>query len=283
MMDSVQGNDLCDDAEPVRQILSIGKPCGYELATWPNYQAEFGIGHEHVGALLRIACDSALNHGDPASSAVWAPVHAWRALGQLRAEASIEPLLSMLKTLEPDDPADLELPVVFGMIGPAALPHIAGLLLERSNPVSPVATAISGLREIVARHPDCRGEGIGILVRMLQPHADTDRSINGFAVAALIDLQAVEAIDTIRDAFRRNAVDLSIAGDEEDVEIELGLREHRATSAPRYAILPAGWPPQSGADGIQRDSHALPRRARVGRNEPCPCGSGKKYKKCCLQ
>lgn len=22
---------------------------------------------------------------------------------------------------------------------------------------------------------------------------------------------------------------------------------------------------------------------RVGRNEPCPCGSGKKYKKCCLQ
>ena len=22
--------------------------------------------------------------------------------------------------------------------------------------------------------------------------------------------------------------------------------------------------------------------AKVGRNEPCPCGSGKKYKKCCL-
>jgi uncharacterized protein len=24
------------------------------------------------------------------------------------------------------------------------------------------------------------------------------------------------------------------------------------------------------------------RRSRVGRNDPCPCGSGKKYKKCCL-
>lgn len=22
--------------------------------------------------------------------------------------------------------------------------------------------------------------------------------------------------------------------------------------------------------------------AKVGRNEPCPCGSGKKHKKCCL-
>jgi preprotein translocase subunit SecA len=26
-----------------------------------------------------------------------------------------------------------------------------------------------------------------------------------------------------------------------------------------------------------------PIRERVGRNEPCPCGSGKKFKKCCLK
>jgi uncharacterized protein len=25
------------------------------------------------------------------------------------------------------------------------------------------------------------------------------------------------------------------------------------------------------------------RRTRIGRNDPCPCGSGKKYKKCCLR
>jgi len=25
------------------------------------------------------------------------------------------------------------------------------------------------------------------------------------------------------------------------------------------------------------------RRGRVGRNEPCPCGSGKKFKRCCLR
>lgn len=24
------------------------------------------------------------------------------------------------------------------------------------------------------------------------------------------------------------------------------------------------------------------RSQRLGRNDPCPCGSGKKYKKCCL-
>jgi uncharacterized protein len=25
-----------------------------------------------------------------------------------------------------------------------------------------------------------------------------------------------------------------------------------------------------------------PPTPKVGRNDPCPCGSGKKYKKCCL-
>ena len=27
----------------------------------------------------------------------------------------------------------------------------------------------------------------------------------------------------------------------------------------------------------------LPRQAKVGRNDPCPCGSGKKYKRCCAR
>ena len=26
-----------------------------------------------------------------------------------------------------------------------------------------------------------------------------------------------------------------------------------------------------------------PTTAKIGRNDSCPCGSGKKYKKCCLQ
>jgi hypothetical protein len=29
-------------------------------------------------------------------------------------------------------------------------------------------------------------------------------------------------------------------------------------------------------------THALAGKRKIGRNEPCPCGSGKKYKKCCL-
>jgi uncharacterized protein YecA (UPF0149 family) len=32
----------------------------------------------------------------------------------------------------------------------------------------------------------------------------------------------------------------------------------------------------------QKKSHTIVRNeAKIGRNEPCPCGSGKKYKRCC--
>ncbi len=36
-------------------------------------------------------------------------------------------------------------------------------------------------------------------------------------------------------------------------------------------------------DRMQRDVNTVRRtEPRVGRNDACPCGSGKKYKKCCL-
>ncbi|MFA9378462.1 MAG: SEC-C metal-binding domain-containing protein [Lachnotalea sp.] len=33
----------------------------------------------------------------------------------------------------------------------------------------------------------------------------------------------------------------------------------------------------------QKSSGTIVKGAKVGRNDPCPCGSGKKYKKCCGQ
>ena len=45
---------------------------------------------------------------------------------------------------------------------------------------------------------------------------------------------------------------------------------------------------QIGEEGFEQTEHSKPsitpiRRdaPKVGRNDPCPCGSGKKYKKCC--
>ena len=39
--------------------------------------------------------------------------------------------------------------------------------------------------------------------------------------------------------------------------------------------------PSAGFD-YHKSTNQKPREAKIGRNDPCPCGSGKKYKKCCL-
>jgi hypothetical protein len=39
--------------------------------------------------------------------------------------------------------------------------------------------------------------------------------------------------------------------------------------------------PSAGFD-YDRSTNQKPREVKIGRNDPCPCGSGKKYKKCCL-
>jgi len=43
----------------------------------------------------------------------------------------------------------------------------------------------------------------------------------------------------------------------------------------------AGPPPADSMSGDDFAAHAGVSHPKVGRNDPCPCGSGKKYKKCC--
>jgi len=46
-------------------------------------------------------------------------------------------------------------------------------------------------------------------------------------------------------------------------------------AAPRKRALTYGAPAQEAKPAPVRTA------AAIGRNDPCPCGSGKKYKKCC--
>ncbi len=98
MTETAPPNDLRTDyAGPVQQLLTIGETRSYDPAEWLDYAVEFGLGREHIAELSRLACDRALNYGDPDSREAWAPLHAWRALGQLQAEASVAPMLAFLE------------------------------------------------------------------------------------------------------------------------------------------------------------------------------------------
>lgn len=84
-------------AAPVQRLLSIGEARSYNPSDWPDYRARFGLEREHIGDLIRMACDAGLNQAESTSGEVWAPMHAWRALGQMRAEEAVVPLLASSK------------------------------------------------------------------------------------------------------------------------------------------------------------------------------------------
>jgi hypothetical protein len=71
----------------------------------------------------------------------------------------------------------------------------------------------------------------------LEHFAEVDPILNGFIISFLTDLKAVEAAPVMERAFAADCVDISIQGDWEDTQIELGLLQERQTPRPRFGIL----------------------------------------------
>jgi Protein of unknown function (DUF1186) len=231
---------------PVDHLLTYGDVRGQ--IDWPDYLA-LGFTEEHVPELIRMALDPKLNWADADSLEVWAPIHAWRTLGQLRAHAAIEPLLALLHMFEEDNGSDWvseDLPEVYGMIGAAAIPALTGYLRDESHPEYPRATASNSLVRIAQEHPDFRAECIAAITATLEYFENNDEGLNAFLISDLVDLKAVEALPVIERAFAADAVDLMVQGDWEDVQIEMGVKDHRDTE--RKPLFPQFFPPLRMSD-----------------------------------
>lgn len=251
--------------DPVAKLLTRGDR-GLQRG-WMDYR-KLGLGPEHIPDLIRMATDAALHEADWESPEVWAPIHAWRALGQLRAVAAIVPLMTLLGEFEENDDIDAELPTVLGMIGSPSVEPLADYLSAPSHSDVARIRAAQCLEAVGKADSNARAACVDALTRALRAFDRNTIELNGFLVAYLLDLKAVETIDMIREAFAAERVDLSISGDVEDVEIELGLRARSETPARNWGIP------------LTATQARVP--PKTGRNDPCPCGSGKKHKKCCL-
>jgi Protein of unknown function (DUF1186) len=216
-------------SSPVFELLTVGD-CR-DFREWPNY-LDLGLGSEHVPELIEMATDNELNWADSESLEVWAPVHAWRALGQLRAIEAIEPLLRLFRELEDSDWASDELPEVYGMIGREAIPALARYLDAASHGLWPRVTAAFSLERIAAADPSARDECVTVLSRQLERFKRNNPTLNGLLISYLVDLRAVEAAPLMERAFAADRVDLSILGDWEDAQVSLGLKATRETPRP---------------------------------------------------
>jgi hypothetical protein len=205
---------------PVDALLSIGET---HRLRWSDYLTQFNFTAADIPELIRMATDSDLNWDDSESLEVWAPVHAWRSLGQLKAEEAVTPLIAIFNEMDDSDWFREEMPKVFSLIGPTAIPGVAEFLANPNNLFSSRWMSAEALVKVGQEHPSARDECLSRLSQQLEQYSKNSRELNGALISALIDLKGMEAAEIMEAAFSAKRVDTSIAGDWIDVQHSLGL------------------------------------------------------------
>lgn len=250
---------------PVAQLLALGDPRQDEQTEsgWRDY-APLGLTAEHIPELARMALDEELHWADQDSPEVWAPLHAWRALGQLRAESVVDALLPLLDRIDEygDDWLQSDLPKVFEQIGPAAIAGLRDFMGDAEHGEWARVTASESLVNIARQFPASREEVVAVLTGQLRRFANQERIVNASLAYALCELKAVESAAVIEQAYAAGAVDLSMMGDWEEAQILLGLLDKRSTPAPNFfegelgLHLPSGTPDVSGMPRVSAGPRA---------------------------
>jgi tetratricopeptide (TPR) repeat protein len=161
------------------------------------------------------------------------------------------------------------------------------------------AAVAAALCQMVLHHPERREEILAIysgLFSFFSHAAISDNVIDtefiGLAIGDAIDCNLHELLPDIKILYDKRYVALGINGDYEDVEEEFNRSIKSSHKRILYDIfnlydhILSTWAGYKEDDNDFSGKPNILRQAvseKIGRNDPCPCGSGKKYKKCCLK
>jgi hypothetical protein len=209
-------------AAPVDQLLSLGEL--EESRSWRDYPS-LGLTHADIPELTRMATDPKLleaSEGD----AMWAPIHAWRALAQLHATEAIEPLTGLLHRIDDvdDDWAQEDLPIVFGQLGAEAIEPLQRYLADSQKPEYARIAAADGLKQVGRSDRSLRDRCTGILADQLRRFAENPITLNTLIVGNLVELGAKQHATVIEQAYAARRVDTDFARSWREVQQQLGLK-----------------------------------------------------------
>ncbi|MBU2951784.1 SEC-C domain-containing protein [Tamlana agarivorans] len=161
------------------------------------------------------------------------------------------------------------------------------------------------ISQLALHHPERRDEALDWYADVIQFYLNSDiedniidSELTALIICDIIDIKGIELLPIIEKLFDKKVVSIDICGDWQEVKKDFkkprnfDKKRDILSIAERYEQVVTTW---AGYKEDQEDysqlyhdhflnSTAIPIKAdfKVGRNDPCPCGSGKKHKKCCL-
>ena len=135
-----------------------------------------------------------------------------------------------------------------------------------------------------------------------------DSDLLSFMISDTVDMGLTELKLIIKQLFAKNYVNEGIGGNYQDIvydfanKLQNEEKKEVSTIFEYYDELMEVWPRNEERTKILKQKPPIPKddefartlaqfasqttplvSNKVGRNDPCPCGSGKKYKKCCME
>jgi hypothetical protein len=191
---------------PARTLLDWGWNLDDERAK--NNAGNVNKWHPAIDDLVHMTLDEGLLDGWPGEPASWAPYHALSILGCLRAHRVAGELRALLGR-ENDWLSD-RLAVAWGRMGPQAEPPLWDYVENHGHDPGQRAVAMLGLRNIARAHPKQRGSIVRRLADLLHRAPAEDAEANAYIAWVLNSLEAVEAGETVAEAFEQQKIDDSI-------------------------------------------------------------------------
>jgi len=230
----------------------------------------------------------------------WSAIHALHLLGGIETKEALNVLIATLRDYGEDIGNWLlgSMPAILANFGPSAIGPLKAVVLDDGLDGFVRGAASKALVVIAYNHSECR-EPIIKLFRQIIRDADvrdaedSDMFIS-LLVEDLVQFKDQAATEEIELAFTKGLVDESYI-DLVDVK-----RIYRTPDEELY-YHHFDWDPidhfsQENIEYLdklhyveaekQKSGSKLTKgkkKKKIGRNDPCPCGSGKKYKKCCLR
>jgi len=260
-------------------IMELGDDGLMRTESFTKDYKKMGFSEDDIDELTKIALDEDLIFFNAENkTSPYAPCHAIIVLAQLKVLQPFEALLKRLEFFYDDDYYTNAILRYLESVGDKKLEELVEFFLNESKNEYNRMLIQEALSYISKHNIELKSQIEEAFVKYLNSDEDGHDGLNAMVISDLIEISKAKHIELIRDVFYKKPVDIFFAGDLEDAEIEAGVRTKRDTK--RVSLFDMFDKDEENNDKL---TPYVKSEKSTKRNELCPCGSGKKYKKCCLK